>query len=176
MRRLEELMKTLIQENRALREEMGKGFKTLREELIRINRNIGGIMNTLGVSPQGIGREALLEYLWDRGEKVKQIWESTGRKVARPDVVVKTDRGVYILEAKHRIEGEKGARKVIEQLRRGEELIRKGKIGNLKVKKGEPVVWAVYAFVISPAALQVLETESVLVLYEGKEALARGEA
>lgn len=146
---------------------------TLKE----MNRTLGEIGNTLGIAPEGSGREKLIAYIEDKGERVKRLWESTKRHKDRPDVVIKTDKGIYILEAKHRIEGKYGPEKVIEQLKRGEKMIKEGKVGNLKVKKREKVFWVVYTYQITPTALKILEDmgkelgKRIVVLYEGKEAL-----
>jgi hypothetical protein len=93
---------------------------SIDRKLDEIARTLNEIRDVLGVSSHGEARESLILFLeLEKGEIPLKIKEATRRNPHMPDVVVETEATVYLVEAKHTINGSREAEKVVEQLSRG---------------------------------------------------------
>jgi dsDNA-binding SOS-regulon protein len=134
------------------------------DKLDEIARTLNEIRDILGVSAQGEARESLILFLeLEKGEIPLKIKEATRKTPRMPDVVVETETAVYLMEAKHTLNGPREAEKVVEQLSRGAVWYQKNGEKHGFTKKG-PVIPVVFAWECSPTAREVLQRHGIRIL------------
>ena len=144
------------------------------DKLDEIARTLNEIRDVLGVSAQGEARENLILFLdLEKDEIPLKVKEATRRHPHMPDVVVETETTVYLVEAKHTLNGSREAERVVEKLSRGAVWYQKNWKKHGFSKKG-PVVPVAFAWEFSQTAREVLLQNGVWVLYGGKLHKPRG--